>query len=442
MSEKRGTRWWPRVPRRRVSRGHIPDSMLVLYVDGELSPRQSAAVSSHLDACWSCRARRDELDETISGFVGYWRRTLGAEERPKSAALLRFRAALRNRFESSLVEPKEHSRLEWIRSGLSLLSAPQLRRALAPVVVGVVAVAGTITVIWLGSARASVSGAEVIRRADTRLADLVKPGQVLYRRWHTSTIVRSAGREMTRSEGIAEEWAEGSLPNRLARRSHAADGRLTSASWTVAENGTLRGFQFRNPTTYPWPRDASRLVVPSVFVTPTNNELQREVRRFPEPERRALQLLLAVDPIAGDRAWYSLATTVGGLVGHEMKAEPTRLADGRAGLRLSLVVPTGMLWEYRRDGVAFVPTVWHAAYVFAADSGLLQETEREWAMGDGCAISVRYEVEVLRVEPAATCADKFTFSPPPGTPTVHIHAADLVKSMRQTLLRPGGTKRK
>jgi hypothetical protein len=48
---------------------HLSDQELLSFADGELKSNRAAEVSSHLEACWSCRARRTELENAIAGFV-------------------------------------------------------------------------------------------------------------------------------------------------------------------------------------------------------------------------------------------------------------------------------------------------------------------------------------------------------------------------------------
>jgi anti-sigma factor RsiW len=48
---------------------HLSDEELVLDVDGELSATGAKQVRIHLDACWKCRARRQELEGAIANFV-------------------------------------------------------------------------------------------------------------------------------------------------------------------------------------------------------------------------------------------------------------------------------------------------------------------------------------------------------------------------------------
>jgi hypothetical protein len=48
---------------------HLSDQQLLLDVDGELSAHDEKLVRGHLAGCWKCRARRQELESAIAGFV-------------------------------------------------------------------------------------------------------------------------------------------------------------------------------------------------------------------------------------------------------------------------------------------------------------------------------------------------------------------------------------
>ena len=52
----------------RISR-HIPDEELIRATDGELSATRAAEVDVHLQACWDCRARMQEIQTTIMNFA-------------------------------------------------------------------------------------------------------------------------------------------------------------------------------------------------------------------------------------------------------------------------------------------------------------------------------------------------------------------------------------
>jgi len=47
-----------------------PDALL-LYLDGELEPKENSRIQSHLAACWQCRTELEELQKTIGDSVRY-----------------------------------------------------------------------------------------------------------------------------------------------------------------------------------------------------------------------------------------------------------------------------------------------------------------------------------------------------------------------------------
>ena len=48
---------------------HLSDQELILTADGELRARRAAQVRAHLAACWHCRSRMAEIEETIADFA-------------------------------------------------------------------------------------------------------------------------------------------------------------------------------------------------------------------------------------------------------------------------------------------------------------------------------------------------------------------------------------
>jgi hypothetical protein len=58
---------------------HLSDQELLSAADGELSGRAAARVQSHLEACWTCRARQQEIDGAIGEFVRERGRTLDTQ---------------------------------------------------------------------------------------------------------------------------------------------------------------------------------------------------------------------------------------------------------------------------------------------------------------------------------------------------------------------------
>jgi hypothetical protein len=52
-----------------VANAHLSDQELLRAADGELPTRRADQVHSHLAACWDCRARMAEIEETIAEFA-------------------------------------------------------------------------------------------------------------------------------------------------------------------------------------------------------------------------------------------------------------------------------------------------------------------------------------------------------------------------------------
>jgi len=50
---------------------HISDDQLLLALDGELTAGESTQVKDHLEACWSCRARSEQIEAAIASLVEY-----------------------------------------------------------------------------------------------------------------------------------------------------------------------------------------------------------------------------------------------------------------------------------------------------------------------------------------------------------------------------------
>jgi len=50
---------------------HLSDERLLLALDGELSSHEAARVAAHLEACWSCRVRSQQIERTIADILEY-----------------------------------------------------------------------------------------------------------------------------------------------------------------------------------------------------------------------------------------------------------------------------------------------------------------------------------------------------------------------------------
>jgi len=75
------------------SESHLSDQDLVLAADGELLTSRAAEVARHLERCWPCRARQQELEDAVVNFVRLYRAELDSSLPPSAGpkALLRVR---------------------------------------------------------------------------------------------------------------------------------------------------------------------------------------------------------------------------------------------------------------------------------------------------------------------------------------------------------------
>jgi len=61
---------------------HLTDQQLLLYLEGELPKRETLPVREHIDRCWRCRARRQELEHAIEDFIRVHQDSLDAKLPP------------------------------------------------------------------------------------------------------------------------------------------------------------------------------------------------------------------------------------------------------------------------------------------------------------------------------------------------------------------------
>jgi anti-sigma factor RsiW len=83
---------------------HLADEQLLLEIDGELSESSAKKVRAHLDSCWRCRVRSQELESAISDFVRAYQGDLDFKLPPHAGprALLKAQLAKHSETESSL----------------------------------------------------------------------------------------------------------------------------------------------------------------------------------------------------------------------------------------------------------------------------------------------------------------------------------------------------
>jgi len=91
---------------------HLSDEQLLLDLEGELSARGGKLVHAHVEACWKCRARREELSRAITNFARAYQPELPSGEGPR--ALLRARMAQ--------LSARTRGRSPWFSLGQSALA--------------------------------------------------------------------------------------------------------------------------------------------------------------------------------------------------------------------------------------------------------------------------------------------------------------------------------
>ncbi len=73
---------------------HLSDQQLLRLLEGELSAREEKLARSHLEACWACRARGKELDETIAAVVRAYQGTFEDQVPPIAGPRAQLKAQL------------------------------------------------------------------------------------------------------------------------------------------------------------------------------------------------------------------------------------------------------------------------------------------------------------------------------------------------------------
>jgi hypothetical protein len=73
---------------------HLSDDRLLRHLDGELSRQEARSAGAHLDGCWRCRARRQELERAIEGFIGVHQESLDSRLPPADGPRAKLRASV------------------------------------------------------------------------------------------------------------------------------------------------------------------------------------------------------------------------------------------------------------------------------------------------------------------------------------------------------------
>ncbi len=74
---------------------HPSDQQLLLDLDGEHPPNAAKQIRAHIDSCWTCRERRQELEGAMDDFISAYHQEMDAKIPPLAGprALLKVRLA-------------------------------------------------------------------------------------------------------------------------------------------------------------------------------------------------------------------------------------------------------------------------------------------------------------------------------------------------------------
>lgn len=89
---------------------HLSDQDLLLAADGELSDRASARIQLHLAACWTCRARKQEIEGAVGEFVRAYRQNPDTQCPPADGPRALLKAQM-----SVIAQGRADSRMPWFR---------------------------------------------------------------------------------------------------------------------------------------------------------------------------------------------------------------------------------------------------------------------------------------------------------------------------------------
>src|SRR5271166_483258 len=93
---------------------HLSDEQLLLDVEGELSPRTDKLVRSHLDACWKCRARRQDMENAIADFARLYQREFDGKLPPAAGPRALLKAQL-----AQLSASRPNTHIRWFARALA-----------------------------------------------------------------------------------------------------------------------------------------------------------------------------------------------------------------------------------------------------------------------------------------------------------------------------------
>src|SRR5215468_2156011 len=202
---------------------HPAEGTLLLYLDGELPPKEAALVQEHLTACWSCRMNADRVQEAVFAFVEYRDEVLRPLTIPPPLDEQNFVGRLR-RLGDQLGKQSWLAQLyglrSWFFSDARFAALPRALIWMAPgVIVAFVALA-----LFTWSDRAPVvTASELLQKASEAQARELdsRNGPVLYQKLQVRRGQRTATWELWRDTANAR--CRQTVENAMGRPSRGAD---------------------------------------------------------------------------------------------------------------------------------------------------------------------------------------------------------------------------
>jgi len=205
---------------------HPPDEELLAFLDGELSAKQAGKTRKHLESCWACRAKREEMERSISAFINYRHTALADVAEASSRAQMRFASKLNRLAAKQSEQPQLFHRYGALACQFFLFQPAVWATAVVFLVIGLG--------VWFSLNR-RVSASELLQRAARAEADQLNrvSDSVAHRRFQ----VRRRPSVATPEQVVNWEIWNDSVNRRFAQRAIDKGGEqsaITQSSFSQA----------------------------------------------------------------------------------------------------------------------------------------------------------------------------------------------------------------
>lgn len=284
-----------------------------------------------------------------------------------------------------------------------------------------------------------VSAAAIVSRSDAALASIVRPGQLLYRRWKATTTITGADhRLISRTERSIHEWMDGSDFERVAGQSYTDDDQLSSGYTTRIVNGQRRPEVYFGPGVYEETKGVLNL-------EPTRQDYETAVYRFPPPVQVALHVYLTrqyiYQPINSERRFNAALIEAPGdgvvQLPRALVSSDLQVLNGAPVFRVKLVAPGSITFNWRNDGPPRVRlTAAEILRYVGRDDYLTVRTDETDSIEDGTVRTRSRElVETRVVDPATLATDPFELRIPEGTKVQQQSAFEQLQGVADAMQR-------